>query len=67
MTGQIKAGAQGQWGAFEGPIEGTVNGDTFGFRSVRGEVSGKMQVSGDEMNGTATGMGPVSISLRRQP
>ncbi len=52
-----------------GSIEGTVNGDTFHFRTARGAI-GDLQVNGDEMTGTgsgASGGGTATFSLRRQP
>jgi len=58
-----------------GPIEGTVNGDMFYFRTSRG-TTGNLQVNGDEMTGTGSGGsgtvasgggGPAIFSLRRQP
>jgi hypothetical protein len=52
-----------------GPIEGTVNGDMFHFRTSRG-ATGNLQVNGDEMTGTGsgvTGASQATFSLRRQP
>ena len=52
-----------------GPIEGTVNGHRFYFRTARG-ATGNLQVNGDEMTGTGSGAGgadPATFSLRRQP
>ena len=46
-----------------GPIEGTVNGDMFYFRTSRG-TTGNLQVNGDEMTGsgsTAYGRGPMTL------
>jgi len=34
-----------------GPIEGTVSGDIFHFSSLRGETTGELLVSGEEMSG----------------
>ena len=39
------------------PIEGTVNGDVFRFRTADGRVTGELQVNGDEMSGS--GMAPA--------
>ena len=55
--------------AYAGPIEGTVNGDTFRFRTSRGGT-GELQVNGDEMTGTGSGAtsgGQAIFSLHRQP
>ena len=55
----------------DGPIEGTVSGDIFSFRSNRGRITGKLQVDGDEMTGPGTGAGQggsaITLTLRRQP
>ena len=51
----------------DGPIEGTVNGDVFRFRSKKGSATGDLQVNGDEMSGPgATQFGPGTMTLRRQ-
>ena len=48
-----------------GPIEGTVAGDVFSFRDMRG-TNGELTVSGDEMNGRASLLGSSQpLSLRR--
>ena len=47
-----------------GPIEGTVAGDVFRFRTTRG-VEGELTVSGDEMNGRVSLLGSQPLSLRR--
>ena len=51
-----------------GPIEGRVNGDTFHFRTSRGAM-GDLQVNGDEMTGTGTGINGshATFNLHRQP
>jgi hypothetical protein len=49
-----------------GPIEGTVAGDVFRFRDLRGCIEGELTVSGDEMNGrTSSSFGIRPFSLRR--
>ena len=51
---------------FNGPIEGTVSGDTFRFRAPRTGVSGELQVNGDEMIGQgATQYGPGTMTAHR--
>jgi len=51
---------------FNGPIEGTVSGDTFRFRAPRTGVSGELQVNGDEMTGQgATQYGPGTMTAHR--
>ena len=52
-------------GDLSGPIEGTVAGDVFTFKSTRGSVEGELTVSGDEMNGRATLAYSRPLSLRR--
>src|SRR5215831_11552552 len=48
-----------------GPIKGTVAGDVFRFRDMRG-TNGELTVSGDEMNGRASLLGSSQpLSLRR--
>jgi hypothetical protein len=47
-----------------GPIEGTVAGDVFRFRDMRG-AEGELTVSGDEMNGRVSLLGGRPLSLRR--
>jgi hypothetical protein len=68
VTGQLSLTPSQVLGAV-GPIEGTIAGDTCRFRSVRGgEVSGELQVNGDEMTGWGTTQyGPATYTLRRQP
>jgi len=44
-----------------GPIEGSVSGDVFSYRLVRGSLSYDLTVSGDEMTGMATGARPVFL------
>ena len=53
---------------YSGPVEGTVSGDTFRFRSQRGgTVIGELQVNGDEMTGPGTTwFGSGTMTLRRQ-
>ena len=55
-----------------GPIDGTVAGDVFRFRSARGDVEGQLTVSGDEMIGQMSRAGggggaggAFSVVLRR--
>ena len=68
VTGQLSLTPSQVLGAV-GPIEGTIAGDTFRFRSVRGgEVAGELQVNGDEMTGSGTTQyGRATFILRRQP
>ena len=49
-----------------GPIEGTISGDVFRFRDARGNLTGELQVNGDEMTGSGMWQGPVTLTLRRQ-
>ena len=63
VTGQLKGVASGQ----DGPIEGTVSGDIFRFRSPRAGVTGELQVNGDEMTGSSmTQFGSGTTTLSRQ-
>jgi hypothetical protein len=64
VTGQLSGVNPSQ----SGPIEGTVNGDMFYFRTSRG-ATGNLQVSGDEMTGTGSSFqsSQATFSLRRQP
>jgi hypothetical protein len=53
---------------WNGPIEGTVNGDLFKFRRKDGRLSGEVIVAGDEMSGTITFAGGTrTLRLQRQP
>ena len=65
VTGQLR---QNLISSSSGPIEGTVNGDMFHFRTSRG-ATGDLQVNGDEMTGTGSGINAnqATFSLRRQP
>ena len=63
VTGQLKGTTSGM----DGPLEGTVTGDIFRFRSPRAGVSGELQVNGDEMTGSGTTQGdPGTMTLRRE-
>ena len=62
VTGQLKGTTSGM----DGPLEGTVTGDIFRFRSPRAGVSGELQVNGDEMTGSGSAPVQVTIQLRRQ-
>ena len=65
VNGQVKLSPGS---SYNGPIEGTVSGDTFRFSSQGGGVIGELQVNGDEMTGpgkTWFGSGPMTV--RRQP
>ena len=53
---------------WNGPIEGTVNGDLFKFNRPDGRPSGEVIVAGDEMSGTVTFGGVTrTLRLQRQP
>jgi len=65
VNGQVKLSPGS---SYNGPIEGTVGGDTFRFSSQGGGVIGELQVNGDEMTSpgkTWFGSGPMTV--RRQP
>jgi hypothetical protein len=49
----------------EGPIEGTVAGDTFEFKEATGHTAGRLTVSGDDMTGEITEKTTYSVVLRR--
>jgi len=51
-----------QSSSVSGPLEGTVTGDVFRYRLVRGSSDIELTVSGDEMNGQTSGR---RLSLRR--
>jgi hypothetical protein len=51
--------------SYSGPIDGTVTGDVFRFRTTRPGMEGELTVSGDEMNGLASISESRAISLRR--
>jgi hypothetical protein len=49
-----------------GPVEGSVAGDLFKFRSARGGLEGELTVNGDEMTGVTSSLGGrIRISFRR--
>jgi hypothetical protein len=55
VTGAIRHGPlESSIGSYSGPLEGTVAGDVFRFSGKAGDITGEMQVSGDEMSGTLT-------------
>ena len=65
VTGQLSGSLMSVVGG-RVPIEGTVNGDMFRFHDLRGGVTGAVQVSGDEMNGSGTAREmSTTIALRR--
>jgi len=65
VTGQLSGSLNSVVGG-RVPIEGTVNGDMFRFHDLRGGVTGAVQVSGDEMNGSGTAReNSTTITLRR--
>ena len=65
VTGHLKQEVNS---SASGPLEGTVSGDTFRFRTLRGGLTGELQVEGDEMTGTVLGGGGRQrFSLRREP
>jgi len=48
------------------PIQGSVAGDVFTFKSLRGSTSGELTVSGDDMNGRILwGCGNTPVLLHR--
>jgi hypothetical protein len=51
--------------SYNGPIYGTVRGNTFSWRRTMGSGSGSVTVSGNEMSGTGTGGYPGQLTLRR--
>jgi len=58
-------------GAASGPVEGSVAGDVFTFKTARGTVSGELTINGDEMTGQIIGwplggQGTRMISLQRE-
>ena len=66
VTGQMTMGSQAE--GLVGPIEGTVNGDILSFHDLRNRLTGRLQVSGDEMTGAGTNAGfPATVTLHRQP
>ena len=48
VTGQLKYDV---FSERSGPVEGTVSGDVFRFRSLRGQPTGDLLVNGEEMSG----------------
>jgi len=60
VTGQLKYDV---FSDRSGPVEGTVSGDVFHFRSLRGQPSGALRVNGEEMSGA--GSAGWRIQLRR--
>jgi len=55
----------GAGAASPGPLEGTVSGDVFRFKTTRGDVEGELTVTGDEMTGQMTIRSSRQITLRR--
>ena len=65
VTGQMTMGSQAEGPI--GPIEGTVSGDILSFHDLRNRLTGRLQVSGDEMTGAGTNAGfPATVTLHRQ-
>ena len=58
-------GGSGTTGKISGPINGSVTGDLFRFKSTRGTVTGELTVNGDEMTGTWSTNTTRTIILRR--
>jgi hypothetical protein len=59
-------GPTGNIGELSGPVEGTVGGDVFRFRNMRGNLEGEMTINGDEMTGlVSTSFGRRPLSLQR--
>ena len=66
VRGQMTMGSQAEGPI--GPIEGTVSGDILSFHDLRNRLTGRLQVSGDEMTGAGTNAGfPATVTLHRQP
>jgi hypothetical protein len=66
VTGQMQSiGRQSSFPLHSGPIEGTLAGDVFKFKNVRGSFTAELTVDGDEMNGHAASATQFEISLRR--
>jgi len=65
VTGTINTSASGMSSSYSGPVEGSVSGDVFSFKSGRGGI-GELTVAGDDMEGYLQGpAGKVGVSLRR--
>jgi hypothetical protein len=66
VKGSLRLRATSGTAAVSGPIEGTVTGDVFRFKNMRGTVEGELTVSVDEMQGViSTEAGRRSIALQR--
>src|SRR5262249_26593514 len=66
VRGQMTMGSQAEGPI--GPIEGTVSGDILSFHDLRNRLTGRLQVSGDEMTGAGTNAGfPATVTLHRHP
>src|SRR5215470_9021713 len=65
VQGFIKQGASGAAASLDGPINGTVAGDVFRFKSARGIAQSELTVNGDEMSGTVSIFGSRPPTLRR--
>ena len=64
VTGTMSGGLA----SYNGPIQGTVSGNTFSWRQLMGSASGTVTVSGHEMNGTGTATAAAytgRLNLRR--
>jgi hypothetical protein len=61
VTGFVRVKPDQALKAPNGPIDGTVTGDVFRFRDTRGNVEAELTVSGDEMNGQLSSLGPISL------
>jgi|SRR5215475_5084862 len=50
------------------PIEGTIAGDVLRFQTAKKQITGELQVNGDDMVGSGiVGSIPASFNLSRQP
>jgi hypothetical protein len=65
VKGSIRLSGGPNVQSHSGPIDGTVTGDVFRFKTTRGGVEGELTVSGEEMNGRVSITGSRTVSLRR--
>jgi hypothetical protein len=65
VTGFVRTSRYGLGTTASSAIDGTVSGDVFRFRDLRGDLEAELTVSGDEMIGQVSFAGTRPISLRR--